>query len=198
VPFVSTSPGQLSGRHAKPPSKFATTCDEAIRSLSGKKRAGRLIAAGTGAGVLVLAGAVATVALLAGGGHTAPVKHRVTRPAAPAADSSQVPAGTVVADGTGEGTAAIDFFKTKDAKVAGHVQRVSRDGQFLRVYTDYPEADANSPSAISLCGWTSELLKNEGDSNTFVFIHGTSSDNGSVVLANKVSPTDSCKVDQTK
>ncbi|MGI8333305.1 hypothetical protein ACRYCC_25410 [Actinomadura scrupuli] len=195
---MSTSPGQASGRHAKPPSKFATTCDEAIRTLSGKKGVGRLVVAGTGAGAVVLAGTVVTLALSAGGGHTAPPERRVARPATPAAVSSQVPAGTLAADGTGDDPAAIDYFRSKDAKVAGHVERVSRDGQFLRVYTDYPEEDANSASAISLCDWTSELLKSEGDPATFVFIHGTSTDNGSVVLANKVSPTDSCKVDETK
>jgi hypothetical protein len=90
------------------------------------------------------------------------------------------------------------YFTAKDPKVAGHVKRITMDGQFFRVYTDYPEDDENSTSAISLCTWTSDFLGGQGDSNTFVFIHGTSSDNGSVVLANKVSPTDSCRVDETK
>jgi hypothetical protein len=195
---VSIPPGQMSGRHAKPPSKFATTCDEAIRSFSAGGRRWRLIAAGGGVGALALVGAVVTVTLPTGGGHAAPAGHRVARPATPAANATQVPAGPVVVDDTADGTAAVGYFTAKDTKVAGHVQRVSRDGQFFRVYTDYPEKDANSKSAISLCDWTSEFLKNQGDPNTFVFIHGTSSDNGSVVLANKVSPTDSCKVDETK
>jgi hypothetical protein len=187
----------VSGRHAKPPSKLATTCDEAIRSFSVGRRRWRLIAAGSGAGALALAAMVVAVALSAGGEGGA-ARHQAAKPATPAANATQMSAGAVVADGTAEGSAVVGYFKTKDTKVAGHVQRVSRDGQFFRVYTDYPEEDANSTSAISLCDWTSGFLKGQGDTGTVVFVHGTSSDNGSVVLANKVSPTDSCKVDETK
>jgi hypothetical protein len=195
---VSTPPRHASGRHSKPPSKFATTCDDAIRSFSAGKRRRQLIVAGSGLGALALVGVVVTVTLSAGSGHSAAakgtVKRQVVGPATPAANSSQVPASEAAADDT----AVVTYFKAKDTKIADHVQRVSRDGQFFRVYTNYPEADANSTSAISLCDWTSQYLKDQGDSNTFVFVHGTSSDNGSVVLANKVSPTDSCKVDETK
>jgi hypothetical protein len=192
----------VSGRHAKPPSKFATTCDEALLSFSAGGHRWRLITAGSGVGALALAGVIVAITLSVGdghrataGGHDATTKHRAANPATPAADSTEVPAGAAAVD---DDTAAVDYFKSKDGKVAGHVQRVSRDGQFFRVYTNYPEQDANSKSAISLCDWTSAFLKSRGDTDTFVFIHGTSSDNGSVVLANKVTPTDSCKVGETK
>lgn len=199
---MSTPPPPASGRHAKPPSKFATTCDEALRSFSGDdRRLGRLVVAGCGAGALALAGVVTVVVLSAGGAHPATAAHPAVRRATPAAEAATVTATAidpgVVTDDTDQ-SAVVAYFGAKDAKVAGHVKRISLDGQFFRVYTDYPEGDANSPSAISLCEWTSAFLKDQGDPDTFVFVHGTSSDNGSVVLANKVSPTDSCKVDETK
>jgi hypothetical protein len=124
--------------------------------------------------------------------------HPTGRPtAAPMADGTQTP----ITDGSDVGPQAISFIKEKDPgeKVARHVKKVVQSGSFLRVYTDLPEGDENSKSAISLCEWTTQYLADlRGDKDPIVFIHAKASGNGSVVLANKQSAKDNCTVGGTR
>jgi hypothetical protein len=91
----------------------------------------------------------------------------------------------------------VSFFNAKDTgdTVAKHVKEVVQSGSFLRVYTDLPEGDENSRSAISLCEWTAEFLEHLHDErDPIVFVHAKRSGNGNVVLANKQSAKDDCEV----
>jgi hypothetical protein len=116
------------------------------------------------------------------------------RPAAGATATTSAPA----ADGGSGGAPDLEeYFRQQDPddKVAKHVEEIRDSGSFLRVYTDLDEGDANSKPALSLCEWTTDYLREHGDADEpIVFIHARENDNGNVVLANKRSAKDDCKV----
>lgn len=199
---LSPPPSRLpSGRHAKPPSEFAVACDNAIRALSADRHRKRLVLAGGGLAALALIG-VGTLSLPGGhpqgrSGKTAADRHQAARAATPAANASQIAAAAGVGT-TDEEPQAVPYFQAKDPAIAGHVTAVRWSGQFLRVYTDYPEGDANSPASKSLCQWTWDYLLSKGIGRPVVFVHGKSSDNGSVVLASKLDAGSACGVAPTQ
>ncbi|MFB4314640.1 hypothetical protein [Actinomadura sp. 21ATH] len=184
------------GRHAKPPSQISVRWNRLAGAARGRRG---LVAAGTGTATVALAAVVAGVAFAAadgGGGHDAAAAAQKKRPSAsatPAASDPAAPPGDDTAD-------VLPYIQTKDPdrKVAKYVKDVQRTGDFLRVYTDLEEGDENSKPAVSLCEWTLEFLKNGGDTEPRVFVHGKSSGNGSVVLANKQSDKDDCEVGETR
>lgn len=194
--MTKTPSKHVRGRHARPPSGLSVRWNRMVRRTAGESRRRRAILAGTGVASLALAGAVAALTLQGGGSGRAPraaVAAHTGRPA-PAAGAT-----TVSTEDPDEVPEAVPYFETKDPdkKVVGHVRDVRRSGQFIRVYTDLGEGDENSKPAVSLCEWTTQLLKDGGDDEPRVFVHGKSSDNGSVVLANKQSDKDDCEVSDT-
>ena len=130
-----------------------------------------------------------------------PRAHAAARPATPSPTppTAAVPpaAGDVDPDAMPEAAA---YFRVKDpdGKVARHVVEVRRSGEFLRVYTDLDEEEENAEAAIALCEWAVEYLEryDGGDEPIvpIVFVHAKESDNGHVVLANKQSADDDCRV----
>jgi len=191
VPSVTKSPARHTrGRHARPPSEFSTRLHRLIASLRGSRRRRLGVAGAVTATVAVLA-AVAVLAL-PGGSRPAPR-------AAVAARTAAAPSPNERVGDPDEITDAVPYFETKDpgGKVVKHVTDVRRSGSFVRVYTDLGESDENSDPAIDLCKWTTQFLKDGGDDEPRVFVHGKSDDNGSVVLANKQSDKDDCEVPET-
>ncbi|HEX2316486.1 MAG TPA: hypothetical protein VHJ17_22275 [Thermomonospora sp.] len=96
---------------------------------------------------------------------------------------------------------AVAYYRVKDPArtVARHVRDVRRSGSFLRVYTDLREGDENSRPALSLCEWTAEFLRHhDGEGDPVVFVHAEENGNGHVVLANKQSAVDDCRVGVTR
>lgn len=163
-----------------------------IRAV-GESRRRRLVAVGTGTGTVVL------LAVVAVGGLSA----REAPRAEVAAHTGQAQTPSPSESGTGdpdEVAEAMPYFQSKDPekKIVGHVKDVRRSGTFIRVYTDLGESDENSEPAVSLCEWTTQFLKDGGEKEPIVFVHGKSSDNGSVVLANKQNGKDDCKVEETR
>jgi hypothetical protein len=155
-----------------------------------------VVAAGAGTGSLALVAVAVVVGLSATdatGGHDATAAAQKKRASA----SPQESAATAPGDETSD---VLPYIETKDPdkKVSKYVKDVQRTGDFLRVYTDLEEGDENSKPAVSLCEWTTEFLKNGGDDKPRVFVHGKSSGNGSVVLANKQSDEDDCEVGETR
>ncbi len=193
MPSVTKSPARHArGRHARPPSEFTVRLHRMTASLAGSRRR-RAAAAGT----LTAAAAVLAAAALAlpGGSHPAPRAAVAARTGAAPSPHERVAA----AGDPDEITDAVPYFETKDPgkKVVKHVTDVRRSGSFVRVYTDLGESDENSEPAIDLCKWTTQFLKDGGDDEPRVFVHGKSDDNGSVVLANKQSDKDDCGVSET-
>ncbi|WP_153538499.1 hypothetical protein [Actinomadura macrotermitis] len=197
------------GRHArKAPGRTAgwtrLAARAASRAASVRARRRRLVMAGTGSAVVALLAVTAVAGLAEGGDRQAPsaaVAARSARtgasatPGAPAVQ--QDAARPADPDEVGD---ALPYLRQKDPaqEVVKHVTDVRRSGDFLRVYTDLGEDEENSPPAVSLCEWTTQYLKDGGDTAPRVFVHGRSSDNGSVVLANKQSDDDDCKVEETR
>ncbi|MFP3963385.1 hypothetical protein SMC26_13780 [Actinomadura fulvescens] len=190
------------GRHAKPPSEFAVRWDRMVKNVLGEPGRRRLIVAGTGTASVALLGVAGLAGLSAATGD-----ERAPRATAAAQTSKAVKAKpSAGADGAetvadpDEVPEAIPFFESKDPdkKVAKHVKDVRRSGTFLRVYTDLEEGDENSAPAKSLCEWTTQFLRESGDDAPRVFIHGKSEGNGMVVLANKQSDKDDCRVDEPR
>ncbi|WP_165502986.1 hypothetical protein, partial [Actinomadura fibrosa] len=146
---------------------------------------------------VALAAGLAVMALPGGSGDSprAAVAAHTGKAAVPPSPQSDAR----VADDPDEITDALPYFRTRDPdnKIAKHVTDVRRSGAFVRVYTDLGEDDENSKPAISLCEWTTRFLEDGGDDSPRVFVHGRSSDNGSVVLANKQSDKDDCEVPET-
>jgi len=171
--------------------------ENAIRSLASERNRRRLVAlAGVAAGMaLVVTLAVFT---MSGGARSGtPHRHIADAAAATRASSPSPAANSVIGRGTTESEpAALTYFQTKDQGVAGHVKDVRWSGQFLRVYTDYPETADNSKEALELCQWTWDYLAAHNAPGP-LFVQGTSSDNGAVVLAKKLSASDSCRVGPT-
>ncbi|WP_222721077.1 hypothetical protein, partial [Actinomadura sp. HBU206391] len=123
--------------------------------------------------------------------------------AAPAPSGSASPSATASDSDSDSDMApqAMSFLREKDPdeKITGHIKELVQSGDFLRVYTDLPEGDENSKSAISLCEWTTEYLKDlRGEKAPVVFVHAKASDNGNVVLANKQGEKDDCEVGETR
>ncbi|TYK45972.1 hypothetical protein [Actinomadura decatromicini] len=191
-PAQSSAKQQSRGRHAKPPSALAVRWKRLVAS-----RRRRLVLAGAGLTAAAALAAGAALALPGGGGGPGPA----SRTAAEArAGASPSPHEQVDAVGDpDEVTDAVPYFETKDPdkKVVKHVTDVRRSGSFVRVYTDLKEEDENSKPALDLCKWTTQFLKDGGDDEPRVFVHGESDDNGSVILANKQSDKDSCEVSET-
>lgn len=199
---MSSEPQNARGRHAKPPSKAAVIGERALDAVLSERHRRKLWLAGGGT-VSALALAVVTAIGLPGGGgpaRTAPAEAAAaTRSAAPV--NASPAADRVTAADSDEDLQAIDYLKRQDPgeKVVKHVEEVRQSGDFLRVYTDLPEEDENSKTAVSLCEWSSDYLKStRSDKDPIVFIHAKESDNGHVVLANKDSAKDNCKVGETR
>ncbi|REE95259.1 hypothetical protein [Thermomonospora umbrina] len=176
------------GRHAKPPSKLGAQCDRVIDAVLIERNRRKLFALGTGAvfGALLAMGAAMWLPDRPGrlDAGAAARQGPALLPAPMAGDPDDVPA-------------AVAYYRVKDPgrEVAGHVRDVRRSGSFLRVYTDLREADQNSRLAISLCEWTAEFLReHDGEGAPIVFVHAKENDNGHVVLANKQSAVDDCRV----
>ena len=189
------------GRHAKPPSEISVRWNRLVESALRGRRRRTLVAVGTGTATAALVAAAAVAGFAATGDerrspHAAVAAQRsTTPPASPSATDLTRIAGT--ADET---AAILPYFHAKDPekKVTKYVKDVQRTGTFLRVYTDLEEGDENSKPAVSLCEWTTEFLRGEGDEEPRVFVHGRSKGNGSVVLANKQSDKDDCEVGETR
>ncbi|MFG2002745.1 hypothetical protein ACGFNU_26655 [Spirillospora sp. NPDC048911] len=199
--MTKAPPKHARGRHAKPPSEFATRWDRMIKNAMGEPGRRRLIVIGTGTASVALLGVAGLAGLSAATGDD-----RAPR-AAIAAQKSKSAATASPSDGAETDGAdpdevpdAMPFFESKDPdkKVTKHVKDVRRSGTFLRVYTDLEEGDENSAPAKSLCEWTTQFLRDGGETAPRVFVHGKSEDNGMVVLANKQSDKDDCGVDETR
>ncbi|NDU73495.1 hypothetical protein GWI34_12730 [Actinomadura sp. DSM 109109] len=183
------------GRHARPPSEFSARLHRLTASLRASRRR-RLAAAGAVTATVAVLAAVA-VLVLPGGSGPAPRAAVAARTGAAAPSPNE---RVQAAGDPDEVTGAVPYFETKDPdrKVVKHVTDVRRSGSFVRVYTDLGEADENSAPAIDLCEWTTQFLRDGGDDEPRVFVHGKSDDNGSVVLANKQSDKDDCEVPETR
>ncbi|GLZ12486.1 hypothetical protein Acsp04_27210 [Actinomadura sp. NBRC 104425] len=215
--MTKAPPKHARGRHAKPPSELAVRWDRMVKGL-GESGRRKLRAAGAGTASLVLMGVAAAVVMsAAGGGDEAPraaaaAEHGTggrgtssARTSGASASASASPTGSAAASAATSGDPdevpeALTYLESKDPdkKITKHVEDVRRSGDFLRVYTDLEEGDENSDPAVSLCEWTTEFLKEGGDDEPRVFVHGKSEDNGSVVLANKQNDKDDCKVGETR
>ncbi|WP_131739082.1 hypothetical protein [Actinomadura roseirufa] len=184
------------GRHARPPSTVSVRWRRiATRSLGGRRRRAVLTGAAAASAALVAAGAV--LGLPGGGGP-----EETPRAAVAAHTGRPVPSRTAAVTATedpDEVPEALPYLQSKDPgkKVVGHVKEVRRSGEFIRIYTDLGEDDENSAPAVSLCEWATQFLKDGGDEEPRVFVHGSSSDNGSVILANKQDDKDDCEVPET-
>ncbi|MBO2462317.1 hypothetical protein [Actinomadura violacea] len=187
-----TPAGASRGRHAKPPSELSARWNRMLAAASGRRR---LAAAGAGTAAATAVAALAALALTGGTG-SAP---RAAAAAHTARSAPSSAAATLAAGDPDELSDALPYLRSKDpgGEIVKHVTDVRRSGTFVRVYTDLGEDDENSKPAISLCEWTVGYLKDGGEDEPRVFVHGKSSDNGSVVLANKQSDTDDCKVPDT-
>ncbi|MGI5208420.1 hypothetical protein ACQEU6_43500 [Spirillospora sp. CA-108201] len=181
------------GRHARPPSEISVRLHRLIALPRGSRRR-RLGLVGAVTATAAVLAAVA-VLVLPGGSGPAPRAAVAARTATAPSPNERVAA----AADPDEITDAMPYFETKDPgkKVVKHVTDVRRSGSFVRVYTDLGEGDENSEPAIDLCKWTTQFLKDGGDDEPRVFVHGKSDDNGSVVLANKQSDKDTCEVSET-
>lgn len=89
-------------------------------------------------------------------------------------------------------TAAVVYYRSADPRAAGHVRDVIWTAPILRVYTDLPAADANSPDALALCRTGAAYLEVRGRSPV-VFVHARERD-GYPVLANKMDLKDDCRL----
>ncbi|WP_242886228.1 hypothetical protein [Actinomadura litoris] len=196
------NPAQQSrGRHAKPPSALSIRWRRLAGGSPGGSRRRRASLAGAGAATLALATGLVVfggVPGLPGGGAEAPRAEVAAHTGRPAPATAGVRPESV--EDPDEVPEAVPYFESRDPekKIARHVTDVRRSGDFLRVYTDLGESDENSKPALSLCEWTTQFLKDGGDDDPRVFVHGKSSDNGSVVLANKQSDKDDCEVPETR
>jgi len=189
---------QSRGRHARPPSELSVRWNRLVgRSLGGRRR--RVAVAVTGTASIAAIAAVAALGLPGGGSGGDPRAAVAAHTGRPAIAATAGVESDAVGD-PDEVPEAMPYLKSKDldGKIVGHVTDVRRSGQFLRVYTDLGESDENSKPALSLCEWTTQFLRDGGDKEPRVFIHGKSSDNGSVVLANKQSDKDDCEVAETR
>ncbi|TDD28314.1 hypothetical protein E1287_33045 [Actinomadura sp. KC06] len=194
---MSKSPdGRPRGRHARPPSEFEIRWTR-LAAWPRRSWRHRLAAAGT---VLAAGAAIASAAVLAlpggpgtGESGTAAVAVRSAAPPSPQGSAGALGDPDEVTD-------AVPYFQTRDPgkKVVRHVTDVRRSGSFVRVYTDLGEEEENSRPAVNLCEWTTQFLRNAGDDEPRVFVHGESDGNGSVVLANKQSDRDDCGVAETR
>ncbi|MFG2089689.1 MULTISPECIES: hypothetical protein [unclassified Spirillospora] len=191
---MTKSPARHSrGRHARPPSRIEIRWNRLTASLRESRRR-RLAAAAT---ALTVAAALAGAALTLTGGSGAGSRAAIARTGA----ASPAPQETAAAAGDpDEIPDAVPYLETRDPddEVVKHVTDVRRSGRFVRVYTDLGEGDENSEPALDLCKWTTEFLRDGGDDEPRVFVHGTSDGNGSVVLANKQSDKDDCEVGETR
>ncbi|WP_329521526.1 hypothetical protein [Spirillospora sp. NBC_01491] len=199
--MTTAPPKPPRGRHAKPPSRLSARWNRLVSPSSGESgRRRRLIVAGGAASAAVLA-AAAVVGFSVTGSRDAPravaAAHTGKEAARPSALAGSKAPATRDPDEVPE---AVPYFETQDTgkKVVKHVTDVRRSGDFVRIYTDLGEGDENSEPAVSLCEWTTKLLEQGGDDDPRVFVHGKSSDNGSVVLANKQSDKDDCEVGETR
>ncbi|MFI0371263.1 hypothetical protein ACH35V_25650 [Actinomadura sp. 1N219] len=188
--------GRPRGRHARPPSESELRW---TRLAAWPRRSWRHRSAAA-ATVLAAAAAIATAAVLAlpggsetGESGTAAVAVRSAAPPSPQGSAGALGDPDDVAD-------AVPYFQTRDPgkRVVKHVTDVRRSGSFVRVYTDLGEEDENSRPAVDLCEWTTQFLRDAGDDEPRVFVHGESDGNGSVVLANKQSDKDNCEVPETR
>ncbi|MEU8800836.1 hypothetical protein [Spirillospora sp. NPDC048819] len=193
---MTKSPARHSrGRHARPPSRLEIRWTRLTASLRESRR--RRLAAATTA-LAVAAALTGAAALTLTGGSGADPRAAV---AARTGAASPAPQETVAAAGDpDEIHDAVPYLETKDPddKVVKHVTDVRRSGRFVRVYTDLGEEDENSDPALDLCKWTTQFLRDGGDDDPRVFVHGKSNGNGSVVLANKQSDKDDCEVGETR
>lgn len=108
----------------------------------------------------------------------------IPRPAAPRVEPAESSAGD-----------ALSYLRRYNPSAARHAKDVRWSGDYLRVYTDLPAYDDNSPAAVTLCeNATSYLTDQLGRDRPVVFVHAEESGNGHVVLANRLDADDSCEV----
>lgn len=90
--------------------------------------------------------------------------------------------------------AAMAFYESRDPLHAAHVIRVVWTGPMMRVYTDLPASDADSRTALALCETAAAYAETQ-DRIPEVFVHANRTA-GYPVLANKMSATDTCRLDR--
>lgn len=199
---MTSEPQHARGRHAKPPSKAAIAGERVLAAMLAERNRRKLVAAAGGTVSAVVAVTAAALILPgAAGPGKATSAEASARTAAPAAVASPAADGTGVPVDADEDAQAVGYLKAQDPKekVVKHVREVRKSGAYLRIYTDLPEEDENSRSAISLCEWATDYLKStRGDDEPIVFVHAKKSGNGHVVLANKDSAKDNCRVGITR
>ncbi|KAB2349610.1 hypothetical protein [Actinomadura rudentiformis] len=198
--MTKAPPKHARGRHAKPPSEFAVRWDRMIKNAMGEPGRRRLVVVGTGTASVALLGVAGLAGLSAATGDDRTPRAAVAAQRSNTSSPSPSTSAEKVAADPDEVPDAMPFFESKDPdkKIVKYVTDVRRSGTFLRVYTDLDEGDENSAPAKSLCEWTTQFLRETGDSAPRVFIHGKSEGNGMVVLANKQSDKDDCGVDETR
>lgn len=200
---MSSEPQHARGRHARPPSKAAVAGERVLEAVLAEHNRRKVVIAGAGTGSALIAALAALLLVPGGGTGTAgnASAHGSARTAAPVAAASPEAASAAPLADADEDPQAVGYLRQKDPedKVVKHVQDVRNSGSYLRIYTDLPEDDENSKSAISLCEWAIDYLKTaRGESDPRVFVHAKKSDNGNVVLANKDSAKDNCRVGATR
>lgn len=177
------------GRHAKPPGEAELALENVLRSVGSRRL---IAAAGLLAGMALVI--VLAVATMSGGSAKNAAHRRVTASQAAQRSTPSPSVQPLLGKGsTDSEPAALTYFQGKDGGIAGHVKDVRWSGDFLRVYTDYPENADNSKPALELCQWTWDYLSSQGAPGP-VFVQGTSHGNGAVVLAKKLDGSDSCRV----
>lgn len=210
---MSSEPQQPRGRHARPPSRAAVLGERALAAALSEEHRRAVVVAGGGAVCALVLAVTAAVVLpgddgpakatsVAASDRRAGGTGAVTKAGAGAAAVHPSPAGeTLVSTDPDEDLQAVAYFRQQDPddEIVKHVEEVRESGAFLRVYTDLKEDEENSKPAISLCEWATDYLRDHrSDRAPIVFIHAKESDNGHVVLANRDSDKDSCRVGETR
>ncbi|GAB1822343.1 hypothetical protein [Herbidospora sp. RD11066] len=176
---------------------------------TGKRRRSRSRATEVVVGVSCLGLGVTAVVvpLLATRGEQAPVRTAsIEEPAAPTA------APAVRAPSTAEKEKkerkeskysdkdALAYFDERWAdETHEHITDIRTSGTYLRIYTDLPESNDNSPAALRLCERGMQYLAELGVEKRVVFVQARTGGNGNPVLANILGPKDDdCRVTYPK
>lgn len=205
--------GEHRGRHARPPSRLRVLAEQV---LDEENRRWVKLAGGVSGAV---AFAVLGLVVLPEGGAQVNARPQAAVHAGQSGKGGQADKGGKAGEGgkaarsavptaapqlgvdPDEVPEAVAYMRIKDpgGRYVKHVTEVRRSGAFLRVYTDLGEGDDNSRTAISICEWATEYLRKfEDDDQPIVFVHAQENDNGNVVLANKQSASDDCRVGGTR
>jgi hypothetical protein len=163
-----------------------------VRLLPGSAARRACVLLGGAAGLVLVV--VLAVVLTSAFSHRRPDRPvvDVMRPAraTPAAAPSTTP--TVPAPDDARDAAAVAYYRSTAPAVAAHVREVMWTSPILRVYTDLPGTEANSPTALALCRTGAAYLERQGRAPV-VFVHARERD-GYPVLANKMDSKDDCRL----